>query len=170
MGFLSNLFGSSGVSAKEYGELLADLILKTLDKEFEGDRESKIRREFKKEDWIFDYDRYYSAVLNLYVGQAAYHVHSNHLDSLDSLDDVFSSMLDSVLYSVPDKYEINLTRDGMPVTLKLTNSDEPTLTASRMAAEDYFGPDPQLDQIMIFGASAKSFSNILNKFEREIDF
>lgn len=171
MGFLSRVFGSSGVSPERYGELLADVVIEVLDNELNSDGLSKAKREFERQGWQFDSNRFSSCIVYLYVSQAEYHVQANHLGDIDSIEDIYDSFLDSVLDSVPERYEDSiLSIEGdMPSSIKLEMSDAPTLTISRLAAQKYFGSEVDMNEIMTFGARAKSFSGILDTFESEVD-
>jgi len=160
MGLLSKIFGSRGMSPERYGRLLAEVVRSTLGSQFQEEHVLDTKQRFDSNGWDFNYNRYSFAVMSLYIRQAILHATQNHPNDIKVVFGAFLS-------SIPDEYkDIGMDEDILS-HMQLASSNQPELTAARLAAEKYFGADPKLEQIMYFGAIAKTFSDTLNAFEKK---
>lgn len=163
MGFLSRIFGGGGISPGKYGSLLADAVKGKLKTQFEVERLPDVREEFRDNGWVFRREKYEMVIAGLWTRQALMHVilvHSNK--PKNDIGEIFSSFMESF----PDEFE----ERGYFETDEVLVSDRPNITASRLAASEYFGPEPSLEQVMHFGLWANMFQEILDVFEEEVDF
>lgn len=169
MGFLSNIFGGSGISPEKYGSLLADAVKGKLKTQFDVDNLPEVREEFRNNSWVFRREKYEVTITGLWIRQSLAHVILVHSDRSESdIRSIFSSFMDSF----PDEYSESeyFDDDVISTANEIVLSDRPNITASRLAATEYFGPEPNLEQVTHFGLWANMFQEILDVFEEEVDF
>lgn len=169
MGFLSRVFGGGGISPAKYGSLLADTVKGKLKTQFDIESLPDVRDEFHSNDWVFRRDEYEITIMGLWIRQSLAHIILVHAGKPESdIRSIFSAFMDSF----PEEYDERgyLDDDVISTANQIVLSDRPNITASRLAATEYFGPEPSPEQIMHFGFYANMFQEILDVFEEEVDF
>lgn len=169
MGFLNRVFGGGGISPAKYGSLLADVVKGKLKTQFDVESLPEVQDEFRSNNWIFKRDKYEITIMGLWIRQSLSHIILVHAGKSESdMRSIFRSFMDSF----PEEYDDGgyLDDDVISTANEIVLSDRPNITSSQLAAEDYFGPDASLEQVMHFSLYANMFQEILDTFEEEVDF
>lgn len=155
------------VSPKKFGKLLGEVLRETLSNNFERKNLLIIQKQFIERDWKFNYPRYSLEIMKMYITMIDFMIVSNyHFLENNSIDQINQKFMDNWFGVIPKEHVGDITQ----TSIYLLQSDQPLLTVSRIAAENYFGKDKvDPEKVIYFGASARAFNDVLETLKKEVN-
>lgn len=151
MGFFSKLFGSK---SSRYGESLSEIVKDEVDK-YDKKRIGRERTKFENKGWNFEKVSYVESILVLFTLIGFYYTNSRRDINFSEASKVF-------LNKTPPQ----VVEGGSVGWSAMLSSNEPEKTASKQAAERYFGSEPSQEQIEHFMEHAQSLFEVVESFDR----
>ena len=151
MGFFSKIFRSK---SSHYGESLSEIVKKEVGKYDERSVNREMKK-FENKKWNFDPVSYKESILVLFTLIGFYFTNSRSDVNFSEASDVFLS-----------KTASQVVEGGSVGWSAMLSSNEPEKTASKQAAERYFGSEPSQEQIEHFREHAQSFFEVIESFDK----
>lgn len=151
MGFFSKLFGSK---SSRYGESLSDIVKEEVEK-YDKRKIGREQKKFENKGWDFESVSYMESILVLFALIGFYFTNSRRDINFSEASKVF-------LNKTPPQ----VAEGGSVGWSAMLSSNEPKKTASKQAAERYFGSEPSQEKIEHFMEHAQSFFEVVESFDR----
>ncbi len=152
------------LSPEKFGELLGEILRKTVAEI--SDNRNRVKMQFEERNWKFNFSQYHDVVLKMFVNITQQKIVRDFQDCSNP-----SNLINSFIDTLPKEYTKQSKMKFFESSLELTKSDSPLLTASRIAAQNYFNKKLDnlgLEKIMYFGSSAKAFNEVLESAIKNI--
>lgn len=158
------LFGSKKrVSAKRFGQILANVLRETISIKTNRDSILASQQYFFDRGWVFNEPRFVNELKVMYFSQVQFIM----IDGFQLVIDK-KAILDNFIQS---SHGLISNEDYLRVvqtSLNMMASDQPLTTLSRITAQNYFGDESVgMESVMFFGASVKAFGSVLEELKSD---
>ena len=152
------------ISAKKFGKLLGDVLKETLSDQFERKNLLTTQKQFLERNWEFDYPRYALEITKLYINMIQLMIVNDyhHISDKERMSQNFVNSWSDI---IPEPHGAEMFQN----MINLIGADQPLLSLSRIAAQNYFGEKRvSSEMVLYFGASAKAFNDVLEGVKKEV--
>lgn len=149
------------VTPSKFGELLGKELKDGLSDIFKEQNLLKIKEKFTDSAWDFNFARFSFELMNIFEKMVSLKLIREYPRESD-----WNNMLTHFQDSLPKEFFKHNREEDLK---KLFKSDQPLLTISRIAAENYFDKEIEIEEVFYFLSFAKAFNYFINKIFNKVE-